>query len=353
MDSPRGMSDARRVSEIFVLAMGGLTMLLGIVVLTGWYTGTTSLIQVLPAFVPMQYNTALGFVLCGVGMLGVVAGRARVGAICGGIAGAIGALTLLEYVSGLRLGIDQLLMEHYITVGTSDPGRMAPNTALCFLLTGIGLWVGARATKRFLLLGGIGALVVVLGAIAFMGYLSGASTAYGWGPLTQMALHTSVGFIALGGGFLSLAVGRRTVPDADTLGSPASQRRRVVALSISAAVDANQSDTARRQQEQLEGVAGAALRQATGDYEELGALGESGELVLARRQGDQIVIVIRRQQNVGSSAAQLIPLDVDWAEPLRRALSGESGTLIGPDYRGEVVVAGSAPTRRRAGAGGA
>ena len=42
---------------------GGLGVALGAVVLLGWYLHEPALIQVNPAFVPMQYNTALGFAL--------------------------------------------------------------------------------------------------------------------------------------------------------------------------------------------------------------------------------------------------------------------------------------------------
>ena len=38
-------------------------------VIIGWYTGSRTLIQVLPQFVPMQYNTALGFVFSGAALL--------------------------------------------------------------------------------------------------------------------------------------------------------------------------------------------------------------------------------------------------------------------------------------------
>lgn len=53
------------------------SMLLGLVVLAGWYTHNTALIQVNPAFVPMQYNTALGFALSGLGLLTALASRPR------------------------------------------------------------------------------------------------------------------------------------------------------------------------------------------------------------------------------------------------------------------------------------
>ena len=51
--------------------MGALSLLLGAVVLLGWYLHEPALIQVNPAFVPMQYNTALGFAVGGLALLGL------------------------------------------------------------------------------------------------------------------------------------------------------------------------------------------------------------------------------------------------------------------------------------------
>ena len=185
---------------------GALSSLLGLLVLIGWYSRNVALIQVHPAFVPMQYNTALGFLLCGAAFLLILLGRDRSAAAIAGIAGLVGLLTLFEYVSGVNLGIDQLLMKHYITILTSHPGRMAPNTALCFLLTAvfISLFMArVRATWISWASGTLAALVLVLGLTALVGYLSGMSTAFGWGNLTRMAVHTSAGFCILGIGALA------------------------------------------------------------------------------------------------------------------------------------------------------
>jgi diguanylate cyclase (GGDEF)-like protein len=121
---------------------------------------------------------------------------------------AIGLLTLLTHIFPLDLGLDQLFMQHYITVATSQPGRMAPNTALCFGLAGSALVVGSllhKAPLRWHVLCLLAALTMGLSAAALMGYLVGIPTAYGWGNLTRMAVHTAVGFVVLGTGLVALS----------------------------------------------------------------------------------------------------------------------------------------------------
>ena len=200
----RTISVGARLKGVAVTA-GGLTTLLGVIVIIGWQTNNVTLVQVLPTFVPMQYNTALGFVLCGLGLLFTVFERPRFAVPVGVLAATIGIATLLQYIFGLNFGIDQLFHDHDITIKTSHPGRMAPNTAVCFTL--VGLAISARALLRR---PGLRSLVSVLlsslalafGTVALAGYLGGLETAYGWGWLTRMAIHTSVGFTVVGVGFL-------------------------------------------------------------------------------------------------------------------------------------------------------
>lgn len=115
-----------------LVAIGYLAAGLGLVVLVGWHSHRTALIQILPTFVPMQYNTALGFFLSGTGVAVIAAGTHHRAPLLGLAAGLIGFSTLTEYVLAVDLGVDELLMSHYVTVATSRPGRMASNTALCF-----------------------------------------------------------------------------------------------------------------------------------------------------------------------------------------------------------------------------
>lgn len=200
----------KNVDKHLVIASGLFALLLGAIVLLGWYTHNVSLIQISSAFVPMQYNTALGFMICGIGLLTSHFNKANVAVVSGIAVALIGAGTLNEYIFNMDLMIDQLFMEHYITTETSHPGRMALNTALCFSLSGLALISSLISNQRKLsvILGLLGALIFGLGFIAFIGYFLGPEAFYGWGQLTQMAIHTALGFIILGSGFFAFGINR-------------------------------------------------------------------------------------------------------------------------------------------------
>lgn len=191
--------------KIILPISGLISLALGVIVLFGWYTHSTTLIQVHASFVPMQYNTALGFLVCGIGLLAITRSKFTVAGLSGFLLILLGGLTLVEYVFGIDLGIDQFFMEHYVSVKSSHPGRMAPNTALCFLLVGVSLsltYLFTGLKNILMILGFLGGLIIALGTVPFFGYLTNIETAYGWGNLTRMAVHTSFGFIVLGVGLV-------------------------------------------------------------------------------------------------------------------------------------------------------
>ena len=190
------------------LSCGVITLMLGVAVLFGWYAHIPTLIQVLPSFVAMQYNTALGFLVCGIGLIVINLIRTRVALIAGSFLILLGGLTLIQYIFSVNIGIDQLLMKHYVNLHVSHPGRMAPNTALCFLLVGISLVVAERFKEyrnNPRTIGLLGGTIFALGTVALSGYLIGVETAYGWGNLTRMAFHTASGFMMLGVGIVLFA----------------------------------------------------------------------------------------------------------------------------------------------------
>ena len=81
------------------------------------------------------------------------------------------------------------------------------------------------------------------------------------------------------------------------------------------------------------------IRDAHDKYEELGG---TGEFTLARREGNQIIFLLRhRHQDTDKPAP--VPFTSALAEPMRQALSGKSGTIVGLDYQGTTVLAAHEP----------
>jgi PAS domain S-box-containing protein len=74
-------------------------------------------------------------------------------------------------------------------------------------------------------------------------------------------------------------------------------------------------------------------------------VGRTGEFTLARREGDRIVFLVSHAATAASEAPADIGFDSNFAEPMHRALSGESGTVVGLDYRGHTVLAAHEPVR--------
>src|SRR5438128_695063 len=106
-------------------AAGGVVLLVVAgVVLAGWYTHTPSLAELGMSPQPMPYNGAVGFVLAGLALLALAAGRAGWARLPAALMIALGLATLAEYLFNLDLGLDQALMTDFIGVNPV-PGRMA------------------------------------------------------------------------------------------------------------------------------------------------------------------------------------------------------------------------------------
>lgn len=184
---------------VFCVAMGGLT-------LAGWAFGLPTLTSILPGFVSMKANTALGLVLAGstLGLQATLRVPKTAAWIGGGGLAALGLATLLQYILGADFGIDQVLFQEAAgALGTLSPGRMAPGTALAFTLSGTALVMSnhqrTRAAAQWIAL-----VVGIIGLVVLLGNLYGPTGAYGIGLYLQIALHTAVGLVFLGTGILLL-----------------------------------------------------------------------------------------------------------------------------------------------------
>lgn len=185
--------------------LGVLSVVLGGAVITGWYIGSQALVQVLPSFAPMQYNTALGFVFSGVGLILLCFNRRMLGFFFGVFVLFLGASAALQYYLGQDFGIDNLFIDPWTKVKTSHAGRMAPNTSVCFSLAGLALILASFKRLEMAILA---FSVLALGLLALVGYQMDSENLYGWGVLTRMAIHTALGFTVLGVGLITYCISR-------------------------------------------------------------------------------------------------------------------------------------------------
>ena len=86
------------------------------------------------------------------------------------------------------------------------------------------------------------------------------------------------------------------------------------------------------------GATEATLSQIAEAHEGFKGFGETGEFVLSRREGERIVWLLGHRHEAAGTP-EPIPFDSGLAEPTCRALSRETGTMVGRDYRGVEVLA--------------
>ena len=84
------------------------------------------------------------------------------------------------------------------------------------------------------------------------------------------------------------------------------------------------------------------LEQARQVRERAGGLGETGEFTVAYRENNRIHFLFSLRHGE-LARVEPIPFSSGLADPQERALTGETGTLIGLDYRGERVLAAFEP----------
>jgi signal transduction histidine kinase len=202
------LSRLRTISQ----GCGLLVILVAVVVLSGWALNIATLKSISPDLTSMKANTAIAFGLTGAA-LGLLQHASRiprqVGYGCAATAGAIGAASLAQYVFGWDLGIDQLVFHDVAqSAGTSSPGRMAPGTALNFVLLATALTlIHARVPWARSLSQALALAAFAIGALAIMGYAYGVRDLYGVPHASQLAVHTASAFLLASAGVAAATPG--------------------------------------------------------------------------------------------------------------------------------------------------
>lgn len=223
-------------TERFVLTTAAVTIFLGVLVLIGWAFDIAAFKSLVPGYVTMKPNTAIGFVLSGVALWllqneqralsGHVTKGILVSRICAVLVLSLGLLTLGEYMFGVTLGLDQwIFAESTGAVETLHPGRMSSITAFNFVMVGLGLLLASTLTWDWAVQGTC-LLTQVTSLFSLAGYVYNVHSLRGVGTFTSMALHTALTFCLLSFGLLLTRPdkGLLAVMFADTTGAVMARR---------------------------------------------------------------------------------------------------------------------------------
>ena len=200
-----------------MMAAGLLVVGISAAVLIGWYVHFIPLIQVIPTQTPTHRMTALAYLLSGCALILTALGRKQATAFLALVVFILAVAVCLEYVLGADFGLDELLGRDYLGVRTSNPGRMSPMSAICFIGTSLALFAASsRLSARLAsaIAGFVATVLMAVGAVSVLSDVLLHREVYGWGRVTRMSLQTSVSFALLGAGLLAWAWQQSRTKDA-------------------------------------------------------------------------------------------------------------------------------------------
>jgi PAS domain S-box-containing protein len=182
-----------------------VTTLIGLVALAGWMFHIPLLTRVLPGAVQMKFNTSVALILSGAALL-ILADRAAVNAeriakLLALAVVAMGLASLVEYIFGWQLGIDELLVKDSEVAYNPFRGRMSPISAAAFVIIGSALAAMRRQSWLKAAKSAAG-VVVLIGAVSIVGYLWNAGELITDTWIPPVALNTAICFVLLGAGVL-------------------------------------------------------------------------------------------------------------------------------------------------------
>jgi signal transduction histidine kinase len=180
-----------------------LAIAIGVMVLVGWAVGSDALISIHPRFIAMLPSTAVGAILGG-GAIALlqfrrIPRRTAIARMLGVLLVAFGVLSLASRVVGHALaGIDRLFYDRVALYSYRPVGVVASNSALVFIMAGIGIFLITSARPRHRTLARIAAILGLgLAGVALLGHLYGASALYTFDFAAGMALLTALQFFGI------------------------------------------------------------------------------------------------------------------------------------------------------------
>src|ERR1035437_8352263 len=193
---------AARLANLGRLCAASVAVI-GLVVLSGWLTGSGALENLGLRTDTVKVNTALALLAAAVCLAGLMTQGRRARRVSAAAALFVlldGVAHVCEYVLHVHLGIDQALFRDASTV--LNPGRMAPNTAVALTLFGLGALLARRRVGRAWPTNALAIAVHTIGIVSLIGDLPGAPSFSGVRTATLMSAPTALACVLLGVGLL-------------------------------------------------------------------------------------------------------------------------------------------------------
>ena len=182
--------------------------LFGLLIVAGWYANWRPLLQIFPHASPMQFNTALCFILSGTALFLLTTRHEYYAPWLALAVLFFTVLILVEHIAGADLSIDHFFLKPDFAEDTAHLGRMSPLAAVCFIFINAGIILASLNfawLQRLTVVGMFACIVGVIALVALVGFAFNIQSAYGWGSYSRMATSTAIVFLILSSGLLVLA----------------------------------------------------------------------------------------------------------------------------------------------------
>jgi signal transduction histidine kinase/CheY-like chemotaxis protein len=211
------MASARFVSVFDLLQRGETRVVValavygvvgGILSMAGWALDLPRLANWAGDGISVQPNAALAATGIGLGVLLLAIGRSKAAAIIAAIVAAAAALTALENLFDLDLGVDGWLLfgREWGRTGTTAPGRMGLPASLSWTVLGISLLLLARGAPRARAWAPwLALLPLAASTLSLLGYAYDAGQLYTVPGITAISLQTATFVFALSVSTIALA----------------------------------------------------------------------------------------------------------------------------------------------------
>ncbi|MES3020218.1 MAG: hypothetical protein V4857_01405 [Pseudomonadota bacterium] len=218
----------------------GLTLLIGVTVLCGWWLQLEAVVRLSANTVAMVPNTA---VCCILGALALaVCSRPTIKAqrfkyLFAFLIAVLAGLVLLQHIFDVSFGVDTLLSRIWLNDSNPHPGRMAPQTCTSFLTIAliVSLFNTRLTPAKDALIQACLVLLGAVGAIGVAGYVFQLSVLYSWYQHTAIAVLTATAIVLLTVGLWCEWIHWRRRPDSG-LGAAAGGPRLAASTPILAAI---------------------------------------------------------------------------------------------------------------------